>query len=93
MLIEKGAEVYMITIDNNDGIRDESFLKPDKDEVCYPNLSIPLNQIRRLRQRTNAINKLYMKNRNAFQRVIIIHVDSRSKSENIDVFFYLDLFA
>jgi N-acetylmuramoyl-L-alanine amidase len=89
-LMEKGATVYLITRDPNDGIRDEQFLKPDKDEVCYPNLSIPLNQNARLRQRKDAVNNLYLKNRNAFQRVIIVHVDSRSRGENIDVFFYHD---
>ncbi len=89
-LIEKGATVYMITLDKNDGIRDESFLRADKDEVCYPNLTIPLNQIKRLHQRVDATNKLYKQNRNAFQRVIIVHVDSRSKGENIDIFFYHD---
>ncbi len=89
-LIEKGATVYMITLDKNDGIRDESFLKADKDEVCYPNLTIPLNQVKRLHQRVDATNKLYKQNRNAFQRVIIVHVDSRSKGENIDIFFYHD---
>jgi N-acetylmuramoyl-L-alanine amidase len=89
-LIEKGATVYMITLDKNDGIRDESFLRADKDEVCYPNQTIPLNQVKRLHQRVDATNKLYKQNRGAFQRVIIIHVDSRSKGENIDIFFYHD---
>lgn len=89
-LIEKGATVYMITIDKNDGIRDESLLKIDKDEVCYPNLKIPLNQTRRLRQRTDAVNKLYSQNRKGFHRMIAMHVDSRSRGENIDVFFYHD---
>lgn len=89
-LIEKGAKVYMITTDKNDGIRDEQYLKSDKDEVCYPNLKIPLNQTKRLRQRTDAINKLYKENRNSFQRMIAVHVDSRSVGENIDVFFYHD---
>jgi len=89
-LIEKGATVYMITLDKNDGIRDESFLMADKDEVCYPNQPIPLNQVKRLHQRVDATNKLYKQNRNAFQRVIIIHVDSRSQGENIDIFFYHD---
>ncbi len=89
-LIEKGATVYMITRDKNDGIRDESILKPDHDEVCYPNLTIPLNHIKRLRQRTNAVNKLYSKNKKGFNRLIVIHVDSRSRGENIDVFFYHD---
>jgi len=89
-LIQNGATVYMITRDPNDGIRDESFLKPDKDEVCYPNQTIPLNQLKRLNQRTEAVNKLYSQNRSAFQRMISIHVDSRSHGENIDVFFYHD---
>ncbi len=89
-LISEGATVYMITRDKNDGIRDEPYLKLDHDEVCYPNLPIPLNQVKRLRQRTDAVNKLYKQNRGSFQRMIVIHVDSRSKSENIDVFFYHD---
>ncbi len=89
-LIERGATVYMIIRDDNDGIRDEHFLKPDKDEVCYPKNTIPLSQIARLRQGTDAVNDLYKENKGKFQRMIVIHVDSRSKGENIDVFFYHD---
>lgn len=89
-LIEHGATVHFIIIDPNDGIRDEQFLKPDKDEVCYPNLPIPINQVQRLRQRTEAVNKLYNQNRGGFHRMISVHVDARSKSQNIDVFFYHD---
>lgn len=89
-LIQNGATVYMITRDPNDGIRDDSYLKADHDEICYPHQTIPLNQIRRLHQRTAAVNKLYKSNRDAFQRMVVIHVDSRSKGENIDVFFYHD---
>lgn len=89
-LIEHGATVYMITRDPNDGIRDESYLKPDKDEVCYPNLKIPAKQISRLHQRKEAVNNLYMKHKGSFQRQVVIHVDSRSRGENIDVFFYCD---
>ena len=89
-LIEHGALVYMIIRDDNDGIRDESYLKPDKDETCYPNMNIPRNQLKRLRQRKDAINKLYIKHKGSFQRLVITHVDSRSKGENIDVFFYHD---
>ncbi len=89
-LMERGATVYLITIDKNDGIRDVSFLKADKDEVCYPNLTIPLNHVKRLQQRVDAVNKLYAKHKNSFQRFISIHVDSRSKGENIDIFFYHD---
>lgn len=89
-LIEHGALVYMIIRDNNDGIRDASFLAPDKDETCYPNSPIPRSQIKRLRQRKDAINELYVQHRGSFQRLVITHVDSRSKGENIDVFFYHD---
>lgn len=89
-LIQHGATVYMITRDPNDGIRDDSYLKPDKDEKCYPNLTIPINQLRRLKQRTDAVNNLYKNNRDKFQRMVAIHVDSRSHGENIDVFFYHD---
>jgi N-acetylmuramoyl-L-alanine amidase len=89
-LIELGATVHFIIIDPNDGIRDDQFLKPDKDEVCYPNLTIPLNQVKRLQQRTEAVNKLYNRNRGGFHRMISIHVDARSKGQNIDVFFYHD---
>ena len=87
-LIEKGAFVYMITRDNNDGIRDGSILKSDKDEKCYPNQTIPLNQLERLSQRTKAVNSLYRKNKSKYQRVIIIHLDSRSTGDKTDVFFY-----
>jgi N-acetylmuramoyl-L-alanine amidase len=89
-LISEGATVYLITRDKNDGIRDEVNLKADKDEVCYPNLTIPLNQTRRLRQRTDAVNNLYKKHKGEHQRMIALHVDSRSTRENIDIFFYHD---
>jgi N-acetylmuramoyl-L-alanine amidase len=80
----------MIIRDANDGIRDEQYLEPDKDEVCYPNSEIPLNQLARLRQSTAAVNHLHKKNKGKFQRLVVIHVDSRSMNENIDVFFYYD---
>ncbi len=89
-LIQHGATVYVIIRDPNDGIRDDSFLKPDKDEVCHPNLKIPLNQTQRLKQRTDAVNNLYQKHKGSFQRMIEIHLDSRSHGKNIDVFFYHD---
>ncbi len=89
-LTECGATVYMIIRDANDGIRDEQFLAPDKDEVCYPNLEIPLSQLSRLRQSTAAVNQLHRQNKGKFQRLVVIHVDSRNINENIDVFFYHD---
>jgi len=87
-LIQHGALVYLITRDNNDGIRDMSILPEDSDETCYPSLKIPSNQVARLRQRTNAVNSLYARNRGKYQRLIVLHLDSRSRGENIDVFFY-----
>ena len=87
-LMEHGATVYMIVQDPDDGIRDEPVLKIDKDEVHYPNDVIPVSQRERLRQRVSKINELYVKHKGAFQRMIAIHIDSRSRGENIDVFFY-----
>lgn len=87
-LIEHGADVYMIIRDPNDGIRDDQFLTPNKDEVCFPNSPIPLSQLARLRQSTAAVNQLHKMNKGKFERLVVIHVDSRSKKENIDVFFY-----
>lgn len=89
-LIECGATVYLIVRDPDDGIRDEQYLTPDKDEVCYPNNEIPLNQLARLKQGTDAVNDLHSLNKKKFQRLIVIHVDSRDEKKNIDVFFYYD---
>ncbi|MEL7586435.1 MAG: N-acetylmuramoyl-L-alanine amidase [Prolixibacteraceae bacterium] len=89
-LLEHGALVYLIVRDENDGIRDESILRHDRDEVCYPALPIPRSQVGRLRQRKDAVNNLYAKNKGYVQRLVEIHVDSRSKGQNIDVFFYHD---
>nr|WP_245539603.1 N-acetylmuramoyl-L-alanine amidase [Pontibacter roseus] len=88
VLMEHGATVYMILQDPDDGIRDEGVLKMDWDEVAYPNKKVPLNHSARLRQRTEAVNSLYSKHKGAYQRMLSIHVDSRSESQNIDVFFY-----
>ncbi|MFK7813024.1 MAG: N-acetylmuramoyl-L-alanine amidase, partial [Maribacter sp.] len=83
-----GADVYIIIQDPNDGIRDERILEIDHDEVAYGDKVIPLNQTARLRQRVEIINHLYSKNKGKFQRLVVTHVDSRSKGQNIDVFFY-----
>lgn len=87
-LLAHGATVYVIIRDKNDGIRDERILEIDHDEVAYGDKVIPLNQVARLKQRVNIVNDLYKKNRGKFQRLIVTHVDSRSKGQNIDVFFY-----
>jgi N-acetylmuramoyl-L-alanine amidase len=90
-LISHGAKVYMIVRDPNDGIRDDRYLKMDKDEVVYGGEKIPLNHSERLRQRTRIINNLHEENRKLgfkTQRVIETHVDSRQTDKNIDIFFY-----
>ena len=87
-LISHGAIVYLIIRDADDGIRDKRILKMDTDEVVYPKKQIPLNQIKRLKQRTETINNLYLQHTGKYRRLIVTHVDSRSNGENIDVFFY-----
>ncbi|WP_234734554.1 N-acetylmuramoyl-L-alanine amidase family protein [Tellurirhabdus bombi] len=88
ILKQQGATVYMMVQDPDDGIRNEAVLKLDKDEVAYPNLRIPLNQTARLNQTTTAVNRLHARHRESYQRLITIHVDSRSQGQTIDVFFY-----
>lgn len=87
-LMAQSATVYVIIQDKNDGIRDERILEMDRDEVAFPDKVIPLNQSARLKQRVDIVNKLHKKHSGQFQRLIVTHVDSRSKGQNIDVFFY-----
>ncbi len=87
-LISHGALVYVIVRDADDGIRDERILEMDWDEVVYPDENIPLNQVARLKQRVETVNRLYQENKGRHQRLIVTHVDSRSRGQNIDVFFY-----
>lgn len=89
-LLENGATVYMITRDT-DGIREGEYLPCDYDEVCWPNRKIPRGQKSRLNQRAGAINVLYDEHkakRAKVQRALMIHIDSRSKSHQTDLFFY-----
>ncbi len=87
-LISHGAEVHIVIQDADDGIRDASILPLDKDETALPGEAIPVSQRARLKQRTDEINKLFREHKNPYQRLIAVHVDSRSTGENIDVFFY-----
>lgn len=87
-LLEHNATVYIITRDPDDGIRDDRYLKCDKDEYCWPNDAIPLNQTQRLKQRVDAINVLAKKYRGQYQRTVELHVDSRYEEHNVDIFFY-----
>ena len=90
-LIAHGATAYMVTRDPNDGIRSERLLKNDQDEYCWGNLKMPRGQKKRLFQRSDMVNALYLKHKKQGihdQRLIAIHVDSRSVREQTDLFFY-----
>ena len=50
--------------------------------------AIPLNQVARLQQRCDAINRLYRRDNSNYKRAIFVHVDSRSRGKQTDVFFY-----
>lgn len=87
-LLSYGAKVYLIIKDSTDGIRNEEILKIDYDEYNHPDKKIPLGQLARLKQRTKTINDLYKNHQPKHQRLVAIHIDSRNKNKNIDVFFY-----
>lgn len=91
LLVSHGATAFMIVRDPNDGIRDEAYLKCDKDEVVWGDQEIPLDQKERLAQRTELINQFterYLKAGISDQTIIEIHVDSRHRHHETDVFFY-----
>ena len=56
-LMEKGAKVHIIIQDEKDGIRDDRYLSNSDRETCLGQ-TIPLDQIARLQQRCDAINRL-----------------------------------
>lgn len=86
-LLSRGAKVYFIIQDPKDGIRDEAVLKNSKEETCMGK-AIPLDQVARLNQRCVAINKLFKQDKSNYKRAVFIHVDSRGKGKQTDVFFY-----
>lgn len=88
-LMQEGAEVRIIIQDAKDGIRNDRYLSNSKRETCMGD-PIPLNQVARLQQRCAKINEYYRKDRKKYKycRAIFLHVDSRSKSAQTDVFFY-----
>lgn len=90
-LMENGAKVHVVIQDANDGIRNEDILKCDKDEKTMGTKPMPVNQLARLKQRTDAINDLYhqyAKQGIREQTLICLHIDSRSACHRQDVFFY-----
>jgi len=87
-LISHSATAYMITRDENDGIRDDLYLSNDKDETVWKNQKIPRGTNKKLRQRARAVNHLYEKNKGKYQRMIVIHIDSRYKDQRVDIYGY-----
>ena len=89
-LIEHGAMVYIIVRDPRDGIRDSAILHGDHDEKYYGGARISSRPRTRLQKRASIINSLYAKNRSTAknQYTIVLHVDSRSNSQRIDMFYY-----
>ena len=86
-LMEKGAKVHIIIQDEKDGIRDDRYLSNSDRETCLGQ-TIPLDHIARLQQRCDAINRLTYKDKEKYKRAIFIHVDSRGRKDQVDVFFY-----
>lgn len=86
-LLSRGAKVEIIIQDKKDGIREDKVLSSSKRETCMGD-PIPLNQKARLQQRCDKINALAKTDKNKYKRAVFIHVDSRSKGTQIDVFFY-----
>ena len=90
-ILEHGGTPYMIVRDENDGIRDDKYLKPDKDETVWGGASLPRNQKLRLFQRSDIINALYEENLAkglTDQTMVAIHIDSRHRGQQLDVFLY-----
>jgi len=90
-LMARGATVHVIIQDPNDGIRSGKYFKNDHDEKSMGKFKIPLNQLRRLEQRSKNINELYKKYKREGikdQYAVMLHIDSRSKDKRIDAFFY-----
>ncbi len=89
-LLSHSAMVYLIIRDTNDGIRSTDILPCDRDETCWKKQTIPLDQKKRLKQRSDMVNELYLKNKqaNKKQYMIVLHIDSQSKTKRADMFFY-----
>lgn len=87
-LLEEGATVHIIIQDAKDGIRDDKYLANSNRETCMGD-PIPINQLARLKQRSDKINSLSKKDKSKYKRAVFLHLDSRdNKQKQIDVYFY-----
>ncbi len=90
-LMKHQATVHILIKDLNDGIRDEAILPCDYEEQSINGLKIPRNQVMRLKQRADDVNRLYYKHKKdgvTSQQLLVLHVDSRAVEQRIDMFFY-----
>lgn len=86
-LLMRGAKVHFIIQDKKDGIRGGHYLANSKRETCMGH-KIPLDQVQRLKQRCDWVDKLYKQDKGNYKRAIFVHVDSRSQGKQTDVYFY-----
>lgn len=86
-LLEEGATVHIIIQNKKTGIRDDRYLSNSNKSTCMGE-TMPLNQLKRLQQRSNKINYLARKSKEKYNRAVFIHLDSRSQKKQLDVFFY-----
>ena len=88
-LLEHDARVYVIVRDPDDGIRDDTVLVCDRDETVWGGAALPVDQLARLRQRSRIVNRLARTQAHAsYRRLLVLHVDSRSEGDRVDIFFY-----
>ena len=76
-----GAKVHIIIQDKKDGIRDGHVWQTVSVKPVWGD-PIPLNQVARLKQRCDWVNKLYRKDKSSYKRAVFIHVDSRSSKRD-----------
>jgi len=86
-LLEHNATVHIIIQNPTVGIRDDNYLSNSKNQTCMGK-QIPASHVARLKQEANAINSLSFRAKEKYQRTLFIHLDSRSKNKQLDVFFY-----
>lgn len=89
-LKQNGAGVTMIVQDPNDGIRNQAILSYDTDERYCDGTAISHDHAQRLIDRAAIVNRLYRQNKLRYgkQIALIIHVDSRTNSQRVDIFYY-----
>lgn len=89
-LMEHGARVQVIVQDPNDGIRSGKYLKGDQDERYLGGTAISSDPVQRLRMRASIINSLYRQDKKSTRQqfAVVLHIDSRSHTEPVDIFYY-----